>query len=101
MVNAACTIVWTTPAQLHIRQAYEHICADSAKNAFKVLEDIIAAINKASVNLTMHAPDKYRLNNDGTYRAFTKHHYRVSYRVTKNIIRVLRVRHTSRKPKIY
>jgi plasmid stabilization system protein ParE len=101
MVKAAYTIVWTKRAQIHTRQAYEHICADSPKNAFKVLEDILALITKAGNDPTIYAPDKYKINNDGTYRAFTKHRYRVSYRISNDILRVLSVRHTSRKPKVY
>jgi plasmid stabilization system protein ParE len=80
---------------------YEHICEDSPKNAFKVLEAITGIVNNAAANPTSHPPDKYKLNNDGTYRSFVKHSYRISYRVTNNTIRVLRVRHTSRKAKVY
>ena len=101
MVSNTFAVVWTNQAQLQMRKAYEYICEDSPKNAFKVLESIIAAVNKASAYPEIYPPDKYRLNNDGTYRAFTKHHFRVSYRAEKNIIRVLRVRHTSRKPDVY
>ncbi|MBS1566856.1 MAG: type II toxin-antitoxin system RelE/ParE family toxin, partial [Bacteroidetes bacterium] len=46
-------------------------------------------------------PDKYKTNNDGSYRAFEKHRYRIVYRFGNNIIRVLRVRHTSREPLNY
>ena len=39
--------------------------------------------------------------NDGSYRAFEKHGYRIAYRFTKDIIRVLRIWHTKMKPKTY
>jgi plasmid stabilization system protein ParE len=66
-----------------------------------VIEDIYAAVNKAVSNPELYSPDKYKMNNDGRYRAFEKHRYRISYRFTNNIILVLRVRHTSRNPKSY
>ncbi len=99
MVSAICKVVWTKRSQLHMKQAYDYICNDSPKNACKVLEDIIEATNKAITNPEVYPPDKYKVNNDGSYRAFEKHRFRISYRVTKNIIRILGVRHTSRSPK--
>ncbi len=101
MVNEVYQVVWTKQAQLHLRYLYGHICEDSPKNAYKVLEDITGLVNNAASYPTSHPLDKFKLNNDGTYRSFVKHSYRVSYRVTDNIIRVLRVRHTSRKIKMH
>ena len=100
MVNR-CIIVWTKRSQQHMREAFEYISNDSPKNASRVLDDIIEAANKAIPNPEIYAADKNKINNDGSYRAFVKHHYRVSYRITKNIIRILRVRHTSREPELY
>jgi len=48
-----------------------------------------------------YGPDKYKLNNDDTYRAFEKHRYRIAYRVLDTEIRILRVRHTSMEPQGY
>ena len=45
--------------------------------------------------------DKYKISNDGTYRAFEKHHYRIVYRFGNNVIRVLKVTHTKMNPKEY
>ena len=67
----------------------------------KVIEDIIAAVEKSITNPKFYNPDKYKTSNDGSYRAFEKHRFRIAYRFTKNIIRVLRVRHTKMEPKIY
>lgn len=94
-------IVWTKRAQLHMRNAFEHIREDSPKNAMKVLEDIVAAMHKAERNPEYYNADKYKINNDGSYRAFEKNKFRVVYRFTGKIIRVLRVRHTKMEPKKY
>jgi plasmid stabilization system protein ParE len=80
---------------------YKYISEASPQNAKKVISDIIIATEKAINNPEYYNPDKYKTDNDGSYRAFEKHRYRIVYRYKKNIIRVLRVRHTSMEPKIY
>ncbi len=47
----------------------------------------------------MHPADKYKTGNDGSYRAFELHYYRVSYRIMNYEIKIVRVRHTSMIPK--
>ncbi len=65
------------------------------------MNDIITAAEKAITNPEYYSPDKYKLDNDGSYRAFEKHRYRIAYRYTKNTIRILWVKHTSMEPKTY
>jgi plasmid stabilization system protein ParE len=94
-------IAWTKTSLRQFENAIAYIALDSEQNAIKVMNDIIAALSKTLRHSEFYRPDKYKRNNDGSYRAFEKHHYRVSYRVTKKEIRVLRVRHTSMEPKEY
>ena len=77
MVNLLYQIVWTKRSQQHLKAAYKYISEDSPQNALKVIEDIVAAMNKAVSNPEFYNPDKYKINNDGSYRAFEKHHYRI------------------------
>jgi len=77
-----------------MKKAFEYISKDSPGNAAKVASEIAAAVQKAASNPEIYGPDKYKTENDGSYRAFEKHRYRISYRFTRNVIRVLRVRHT-------
>jgi plasmid stabilization system protein ParE len=84
-----------------MKQAFDYISKDSLQNAKKVVEDILSAVNKAIFNSEIYPPDKYKDNNDGSYRAFENHHYRIVYRFNDNTIRVLRIRHTSMEPKEY
>jgi addiction module RelE/StbE family toxin len=101
MVNLLYQIVWTKRSQQHLKAAYKYISEDSPQNALKVIEDIIAAMNKAVSNPGFYNPDKYKVDNDGSYRAFEKHRYRIVYRFKKDVIRVLRVRHTKMEPEKY
>ena len=101
MVKQQYQIVWTKRSQLQLKTAYKYISIDSPKNALKVVEEIVTSLNKAISNPEFYGPDKYKTSNDGSYRAFEKHHYRIVYRFTNNVIRVLRVRHTKMEPNQY
>jgi len=50
-------------------------------------------------NPEKHNLDKFKVNNDGHFRAFEKHKIRVTYFISKNEIRIVRVRHTKMNPK--
>jgi plasmid stabilization system protein ParE len=56
----------------------------------------------ATISLAKHPEkfplDKFKTANDGTWRAFEMHHYRISYRLMANEIRIVRMRHASRSP---
>ncbi len=98
MVTAKKIVVWSYEAKEQLKVAYKFIVEHSPENAKKVRIDIIAATRKLSVNPERHAPDKYKYDNDGSYRAFEKHKYRIVYRIMENEIRILRVRHTKIEP---
>ncbi|WP_257667735.1 type II toxin-antitoxin system RelE/ParE family toxin [Parapedobacter tibetensis] len=70
MVDKPARIVWTKMAQGHLKQAFEHISEDSPQNALKVVADIASTIEKAAEYPDAYAPDKLKLENDGTFRAF-------------------------------
>ncbi|HMO63150.1 MAG TPA: type II toxin-antitoxin system RelE/ParE family toxin [Ferruginibacter sp.] len=94
-------LVWTKRSLQHMRALYKYIGENSPQNALKVVNDIIAAMEKITANPEYYNPDKYKIDNDGSYRAFEKHRYRIVYRYQKNIIRVLRIRHTKMEPRNY
>jgi plasmid stabilization system protein ParE len=101
MVEKNHEVVWTKRSQQHMKKAYDYISKESQQNAVKVLEDIVAAVNKAIPNPEFYSADKFKKNNDGSYRAFEKHHYRIAYRFSDKVIRVLRVRHSKMEPRDY
>lgn len=101
MVVAKRKVVWSDEAKAQLKAAYKFILEDSVQNAQKVRADIVALTWKLPANPEQYAPDKYKENNDGSYRAFEKHKYRVVYRIRENEIRILRVRHTKMEPLKY
>jgi plasmid stabilization system protein ParE len=93
--------VWSKGARMELRKAYEYILQDSPQNAAKVRDEIIDLTLDLPKHPEKHAPDKFKKNNDGTWRAFEIYHYRISYRIMTDEIRIVRMRHTSRSPLKY
>lgn len=94
-------VVWDDFARAALKIAYNHIKEDSPQQAEKVKQDILAATRKLSDHPEMHPADKYRKDKDTRFRAFEKHSYRISYLITEDTIRVLRLRHVKQEPKEY
>ena len=94
-------IIWPLFAQKQLTKAYKYILKDSYQNAEKVKAAILASTRKLTDSPEVHPPDKYRKNNDGSFRAYELHHYRIAYRVTEKEIIIVRVRHTSMEPAKY
>jgi plasmid stabilization system protein ParE len=93
--------VWSKRARVELVKAYAYIYEDSPKNAAKVRDEIIDITIDLPKRPEFYPPDKYKKNNDGSWRAFELHRYRIAYRVMKNEIRIARLRHTSRSPQTY
>lgn len=91
-------VVWSKGATAELQKAYLYILLDSLQNAEKVRDDIIDLTIDLAANPERHPLDKFKKDNDGTWRAFEKHHYRVSYKIFPDQIRIVRLRHTSRSP---
>lgn len=91
-------VVWSKRAKDELVKAFHYIALESPQNAREVVEAIVDMTLALSKNPLKHPLDKYKNNNDGAWRAFEKHRYRISYRVMMKEIRIVRLRHTSRTP---
>jgi plasmid stabilization system protein ParE len=98
VVAKGFNIHWENEAKLHLKQACAYIRKDSVQNALKVKKEILDIITTLSIYPEKYSLDKYKKNNDGSYRSFEKHHYRIAYRVSDNKIIILMIRHTSMQP---
>lgn len=94
-------VVWSKLARIQLEKAYRDISEDSPQAAQKVKKDILEKASGILNAPERYSLDKYRKNNDGSIRAFEKHHYRIAYQIKNDEIRILRLRHTSRLPLKY
>lgn len=94
-------VVWSNSAKAELRKAFDYITLDSLQNAQVVRDTLIDLTVDLTANPEKYPLDKFKKNNDGTWRAFEKHHYRISYRILENQIRIVRMRHTSKSPLTY
>jgi len=92
---------WPSLAQKQLEKAYKYILQDSYQNAEKVKKEILSSTRVLTTNPEMYPLDKYRKNNDGSFRAYELHRYRIAYRITEKEVIIVRVRHTSVEPKKY
>ena len=97
-MNKPEKIVWDKQALQYLEAAVRFIRNDSPQNAELVKTKIAEAISNLPDNPTRYPPDKYRLNNDGSYRAFEILHFRIAYYIAKDEIRIVRIRHANQEP---
>ena len=69
------------------------------KYAGKLENEILNAIQKLPRTHLLYELDRFRFKNDSSFKAFVIDKYRISFRVKSSEIHILRIRHTSRKPK--
>lgn len=98
---AKMTIVWDTPAMTAFKKQILHIAEDSDKNAEHVRKGILSLIDQLPENPKKFPSDKFKAENDGSFRAFEKYSLRIAYFVGEGQIRILRVRHVKQEPKSY
>ena len=94
-------VVWSTRAKAELKKASDYIALDSPQNAKTIREALIDMAIELIKNPEKHSLDKFKQNNDDTWRAFEKYHYRISYQILKDEILIVRMRHTSKSPLIY
>lgn len=66
--------------------------------AEKIEIRILSKIKSLPNHLNTFQADRLKKNNDGSFFAFEIDRYRISFRKTDKEIRILRVRHSSRRP---
>ena len=101
MVNSR-SIVWDKLAFKQFKEIYDSL--NEEKNltyAINVKSTILKSISELLQYPEIYEKDRFKIDNNGSYRAFEIFKYRVAYRVTETQIRILRIRHTSREPKHY
>ena len=94
-------VIWSATAQSQLAAIYKYILKSSLQNAESVKSDIFASTRNLALHPEIYPLDKFRKNNDGSFRAYELHRYRIAYRVTGQHIIIIRIRHSSMEPKSY
>ncbi len=89
------TVKWDRNALLQLKEACDYIKKDSLKNSLKVKKEIFRAAGSLANYPERYPLDKFKINNDGSFRCFILHRLRISYVVLTDEIIILRIRHTS------
>jgi plasmid stabilization system protein ParE len=92
---------WSKSAEKQYLAAIEYILTDSVQNAEKAQKKFRDKLNVVSEFPETCPVDKYKVSNNGNYRVLIVYRYRVSYVIKSDEILILRVRHSSMKPKYY
>lgn len=101
MVKKPLTVLWDIEAHSFFKKAITYIKKDSELNAQKVKKAILQSTSDLKLTPEKHAPDQYRVNNNGNYRAYEIYGYRIAYFISNDCIRIVRIRHTRMEPKSY
>jgi len=91
-------VKWKRQAEKQLEEAILYIQNHSPVSAEKVRHEILLKIDNLLKNPEAYPPDKYKTDNDGSFRALELHHFRISYRIKNKEIRILRIRHTGMNP---
>jgi len=95
-------VKWSKPVLDQLDKALDFIIDEGfISYAARLEESIISRIENLIYNYNIYPIDKYKKDNDGSYHAFEVEEYRISYRVKNSQVKIIRIRHTSRKSRKY
>jgi plasmid stabilization system protein ParE len=95
------SILWNQKAINQFDSLVKYIEKDSFLNAERFKKQILEEIDELLINPERYQTDKFKIKNDGSFRAFEKYSCRISYRIKSNQIRIIRLRHTKMSPLYY
>lgn len=95
------TIVWSKNAANQYYKILEFL-EEKASEALSIVGNaLLNTIDELATQYNSYPPDRFKKNNDGSFKALVIFSYRISYQITDAKINILRIRHTSREPLRY
>lgn len=94
-------IIWSKDALEQLEDIHFFILFESKSIAIadKVIETIFESTEILKTSFEIYKLDELKSNNDGNFRVFFVYSYMISYQINEESIQILRIRHTSQKPK--
>ena len=94
-------IVIGNDAKSELKGIISFIKASSYQNAVIIRAEILKSFKDLLKSPERYPLDKFKLNNDGSFRAYELYHLRITYHISENQIEILRIRHIKRSPLEY
>ena len=94
-------LIWTATARNQLEEVYKYVAQDSIIQADKLFDKIMVSVFDILKQPERYAPDKFKKDNKGNYRAFEIYRYRIAYRISKDSIYIVRIRSTDQNPRLY
>lgn len=95
-------VIWTETTKKQLEQIYLYIAeASSITQADNVFIKLINSTSQLPKHPHINPPDKYKIDNDDSYRAYEIFHFRISYKITEKAIFIVRIRSTHQNPEGY
>jgi len=94
-------VILTADAERQYFQATEYLLNESEKGYRNFIKKFRERAALIADKPKLYSADKYKLNNNGAYRAFVIYNYRVTYKIEDKEVIILLIRHTSQEPKQY
>ena len=91
-------ISWDKLALHQFNIAISHIAKDSIQNAEKVRREVLDRVEDLKMHPERNAPDKYKADTDGSYRACELLLLRIAYHISAGEVRIIRFRSTYQEP---
>jgi len=84
----------------HFKEILAYLSKESSKAPKIVREGVLSRLEKVKRNPLIFEIDKLKENPNDEFRAFVIYNYRITYQIIleTKVIRILRIRHTSREP---
>ena len=94
-------IIWSKNASIQYYKILKHLKENAPESIDLVGNSILDLIESLSTQYNHYPLDRFKKNNDGTFKATFVFSYRISFKISHNSVNIIRIRHTSREPKGY
>ena len=93
-------IVWSKRSINQLKKISDFLILKTKSETIsqKVILEIVRSAEILKTQPLINKIDDLKINNDGSYRFYEIYSFRVSYKISKENIRILRIRHGRRKP---
>ena len=94
-------IVWSKNAENQYYEILEYLYKEAPQAIDIVANKLLDTIESLSAQYNNYPSDRFKKNNNGSFKTVVVFSYRISYQITDTSVNILRIRHTSREPLNY